>query len=579
MGAYVVRAAVDGGPAGDEPVAAVPVPRKALGRRYEWWLVVLGAALLAIAMNWQCVLHPSDTVPMDLGDPLLQAWQMAWAGHAIGTDPAQLWQANTFFPDRYSFAFSDTLFGYLPAGLIGSGPVAAVIRYNIMFLFLQTLALIGPYALVRQLGAGRGAAVIAGAAFAYAPWRWAQAGHMHVLSDGGMALALALLALGHGFSFINGYRPERARPGWAFAGWCVAAWQVSLGFGIGMPFVYVLGGATVVVAVRWWWRSRRGRPVPGRRVLVADGLGLALFAAVAGFMAYPYLRVLQLYPEARRGTADINVFSPGLTSFIIAPAQSLLWGRPFAALREVQFAPAEKSLLPGFALLALAGVGLGYSVWSRRLRLWLAGGLVGSMVLAMGTKFLGGGFTYLLLLRYAPGWAGIRTPGRLVVWTTLVLVVLAAGAVVRFQRGAGRRPLLRLAPVLPLLLILVEGINTVPHPVVPPVPAGFNQAAGPVMVLSTSDFLPMLWSTGDFPRMVNGTSGFPPRQQAAAVAAAASFPDRSSVDYLRRLGVHAVIVVKDLAGPAYARAAAPDPAARDLGITWRDYVDSVVYVL
>src|SRR5205823_13343039 len=96
-----------------------------------------------------------------------------------------LWNGNAFYPDKYSYVFSDTLFGYFPAGLFGNGPSAALVRYNVVFILLHALAFIGPYALVRQLGAGRTAAALAGAAFAYAPWRWGQAGHMHVLSKAG----------------------------------------------------------------------------------------------------------------------------------------------------------------------------------------------------------------------------------------------------------------------------------------------------------------------------------------------------------------------------------------------------------
>src|SRR5262249_50105278 len=138
----------------------------------------------------------------------------------------QLWNANAFYPDSYSFAFSDTLLGYLPASLIGAGPTAALVRYNIMFILLHALAFFGAYALVRQLGGARIAGAVAGAAFAYTPWRWGQAGHMHVLSVGGIALSLAMLARGHGFSLVTDEVRRRRRPGWAIAGWLTATWQL-----------------------------------------------------------------------------------------------------------------------------------------------------------------------------------------------------------------------------------------------------------------------------------------------------------------------------------------------------------------
>ena len=39
---------------------------------------------------------------------------MAWDGHALLTDPLHLWDANAFYPERYSLAFSDSLLGYAP---------------------------------------------------------------------------------------------------------------------------------------------------------------------------------------------------------------------------------------------------------------------------------------------------------------------------------------------------------------------------------------------------------------------------------------------------------------------------------
>ena len=559
---------------------------------HEWTLVVLGALGLAILMNVQCVLHPSTTIPADLGDPLLQAWQMAWAGHAVSTSPGQLWDANTFFPDQLSFAFSDTLLGYLPASLIGTGPTAAVVRYNIMFILMQALAFIGPYALVRQLGAGRIAAAVAGAAFGYAPWRWGQAGHMHVLSDGGMVLALALLARGHGYTLTDGFRRDRTRPGWAFAGWCVAAWQVSLGFGIGLPFAYLLGGAIVVVGIRWLIRASRGRPVPDRRTLLADGLGILIFGVISGLMVLPYLKVLQLHPEARRTVEDLKIFSPTLRAFVTAPAQSRLWGSAHEAARATMVAPAETTLLPGFFLIGLATAGLFFSIWSLRVRLWLLGGAVVSVMFAMGTQFFGGWFSYLPLYYLAPGWSAIRTPGRLAVWATLALAVLAAGAAgalvdraheLAVERIPARPSLaMRAAMLLPLALVLVEGVNKIDHPVVPPVPAAFHTATGPVLVLpieAWSDFQVMMWSTERFPKVVNGVSGFVPRSQETTREVARSFPDQASVDYLRGIGIKTVIVLKAAAGQDYAKAAAPDPSAQALGIRWQDNGDTVVYTL
>src|SRR3954471_12245403 len=155
------------------------------------------AVALALALHWPLPLHMGRDIAQDLGDPLVQAWQVAWDGHALAHQPLRLFQANTFWPLPDSLAFSDALVGYAPVGLVGSGTHAAVVRYDVLFLGAYALCFAGAWLLARELGAGRIGAAVAGAAFAYAPWRLEQEGHMHVISSGGIALALFLLLRGY----------------------------------------------------------------------------------------------------------------------------------------------------------------------------------------------------------------------------------------------------------------------------------------------------------------------------------------------------------------------------------------------
>jgi hypothetical protein len=537
------------------------------GLVHEWTLAVLGALALAVLLTWPALRYPAYTLPQDLGDPTLVSWILAWPGHILLTDPAQLWHANAFFPERWTFAFTDSLLGYAPAGLLGDGPLAAVLRYNILYVLAHALAFLGGYALLRQLGAERFGAVVAGIAFGYAPWRLAQAGHLHVLSTGGIALALAMLARGHGWSLRRGFQPDRVRPGWIVAGWLVAAWQVTLGFGVGLVFGYVLAGCSVVVVLGWLVRRivRRQRQPVGR-VLAANLVGGATFAAVVLLMALPYLTVVNQHPQARRQFAEVELFSPPPRGLLTAPADSWLWGAAHRSARaDLSWAP-EMALLPGFGLLALAVAGLVLSVWSVPARLLLAAGTVGTGLLAMGTQ-VADGAAYRLLYDWLPGWDGLRTPGRLVIWITLLLGVLAAGAVSAFvlrsrelalERGAPRPgPWLKLAALVPVLLVLVEGLNTTPHFVVPRPPAALAAAAGPILVLPSdqaTDQLVMLWSTDRFPAIVNGGSGFVPESLVQTREITQTFPDQPSVSHLRSLGVATVVVLPTAAGTGWAGA-------------------------
>ncbi|WP_433343912.1 hypothetical protein [Micromonospora sp. CA-111912] len=564
--------------------------RLGLLARHEWTLAVIGSLLLAAVLTWPTLRDLAGTIPQDTGDPTLQAWQIAWGGHALLTDPVHVWHSNTFWPEPYTYAYSDTLLGYAPFGMIGHGPVAAVVRYNLLYVLVHALAFVGAYALSRQLGAGWAGAAVAGASFAYAPWKLAQAGHLHVLSIGGIALALAMLARGHGWSLRHGYRPDRARPGWAGAGWLVAAWQVSLGFGIGLPFAYALGllclGAAVGYGWSWW---RRARPAFPRRLLVADLAGGAFFAGVTLLMAAPYFEVVARHPSGRRTVEQIAMFSPPLRGFLTAPPESWLWGERHIAARATLSFAGEMTLLPGMVLIGLAFAGLFVSAWRLRHRLALAAGVLVSAALAAGTTLFGDGDPgYVTLVEHVPGWDGVRTPGRLVLWTTLLLGVLAAGALtvrepdpepgspgVRWRRWG------QAALVLPMLLVLAEGVNRTPHVPAPVQPAALHGLRGPALVLPSDgirEFHVMLWSTDGFPKVVNGLASFTPAGQQQIRAASGSFPDAASVAYLRGLGVRTVVLL-----PAYA-AGTPwaDAAARPvdgLGIRRETVGDGLVYHL
>ncbi|MGN9812390.1 hypothetical protein ACTMSW_23925 [Micromonospora sp. BQ11] len=561
---------------------------------HEWTLASLGALVLAVLLTWPTLRYPLYTLPQDYWDPSLQAWQMAWSGHILLTNPGNLWQSNAFYPEAWSFAFSDTLLGYAPAGMIGTGPEAAVLRYNIMFVLAHALATIGAYALARQLGAGRIGAAVAGVSYTYAPWLLAQAGHLHVISNGGIPLALAMLARGHGWSLRHGYRPERRRVGWVYAGWLVAAWQLSLGFGIGLPFAYVLAGTVLVAAVTWFLRRWVVRPVKrpfGARLLIADLAGGAAFAAVGAALAVPYFKVAEGHPQAERSIGDIALFSPPASGFLTAPAESRVWGTLHEGARAALPWHPEMTLLPGYVLYALAAGGLFFSVWRLRHRLLLLAGVVVSMVLSMGTEFFDGAFTYVPLFEHLPGWNGLRTPGRLMLWTTLLLGLLAAGAVSAFSQrvreiSAERvpswpSPWLRLATLLPLLLVVVEGLNATPHPVVPTQPRAMRTVDGPLLVLPSSQNLDqpvMLWSTTHFQDIVNGGSGFTPDRLEEVRRVTIAFPDQASVDYLRTLGVRRVLLLRDqVAGTPWEISV--DAPVDGLGITREEIGEVVVYRL
>lgn len=526
----------------------------------------LGAVAAAVVMHWPLPLHLGRDVPRDLGDPLPQAWQVAWDGHALLHQPLDFFQANVFWPLKNSLAFSDALVGYAPFGTIGSGPHAAIVRYDLLFLLAYALAFFGAYLLARELGAGRIGAWVAGAAFAYAPWRLEQDGHLHVLSSGGIPLALFLL--------VRGYRRGSGRL--VLAGWLVATWQLSLGFSLGLQLAYlllVLG----LGAVAFGWR-------PSRRMLVATALGGLVFCALAFTLSRPYLEVGRDHPESKRTDATVAAFSGWPRQYLAPPGANTVWsGITVEQRRKLKFVP-EQTLFPGLAIVGLALACLALGGYTRRMRWGLLAGVLLLAWLALG--FHEGSFPwpYELVYHHLPGWQSSRTPGRLNTLTSLALAVLAGGGAAMLAARL-RRPRARVALGVGLVaLVMLEGAGFSSeggpaHPTVPPEPAGQRGLAAPQLHLPMSregNRRYELWSTAGFPRIVNGRASFQPSLTTAIALDVAAFPDARSVARLRALGVRTVVLHPNLA-PGTSWEGAEDKPLSGLGITRERRGDVVVF--
>src|SRR3954454_18235517 len=513
--------------------------------RREVGLAALGACLLAIVMTWPLVLHLGGVVPRDIGDPLAEAWQPAWGGHALLHQPLHFFEANRFWPLKYSLAFGDALIGYAPTGIIGSGPHAAMVRYDLLFLFAYALAFFGAYLLARELGLGPLGAVIAGAAFAYAPYRLEQDGHLQVISSGGIPLALAFV--------VRGVRLNR--PWWIFWAWVVAVWEVSIGWVLGLPFAYGVGLIVLVGVVIW---LRRGRPQISREMLVAGIAGAVIFTGVSYWIAHHYLYIADNFPASKRSPHEVAAFSGPLKVFLTAPEENFVWGAATAGIRDTLTTWQEKTLFPGAVILILGIAGLWSSSFSKRWRVGLGIAVVAFMVLSLGFREEGGLlWPYRVLYEALPGWNGIRTPGRMTTFTSLALALLAAAGAEAAVRAAGRRRLpawsaIAIAGVLSLAIV-TEGRS------LPLDPFG-NQAEPevPTPAPSTADIpqpqlhLPALTakenrayqleSTDGFPEIVNGRASTNPAVVLDLVKHMATFPDAATVAELREYGVRTVVL-------------------------------------
>jgi hypothetical protein len=539
----------------------------------ELGLVATAACVIAVVMHWPLILNLGTDIPKDLGDPLTQAWQAAWGGHALGHQPFHFFQANQFWPVDDSLAYGDALIGYAPAGLIGSGPDDAVVRYDLLFLFAYALAFFGAYVLARELGLGPAGAAVAGAAYAFAPFRLEHDGHMQVISSGGIPLCLAL-----------GVRGVRLRSGWwLFAAWLVAAWQLSLGFALGLPLAYLLAGGVLAAAVVWW---RRGRPPLDRRLLAAGAAGLIVFVVAAGLIARPYFHVADENPEAKRPPSTVAAYSGPPAVFLTAPDENLVWGEPTSSIRDGLENVPEKTLFPGLLICGLAIAGLWSASFDRRFRIGLGVAVVAISVLALGFREGGAGFLwpYRWLYEALPGWEAIRTPGRLVTFSSLALALLAAAgaeAALRGLRGRGLKAgAVTGAAAILVVAIVIEGrglpfdpLDDQEQPAVPDPSVSTAAVPAPQLHLpaerAEDNRRYLLWSTDGFPEIVNGRASTNPDQIEDLIEEMAGFPDGPTVERLREFGVEAVVLHTDRT-PGTPQAVAASASIQGLPLSRRE---------
>jgi hypothetical protein len=556
--------------------------------RAEILWVILGGVALALLTTWPLVLHMGTRIAPDLGDPVRTAWEVAWVGHALLHNPLHVFDSNAFYPHPLSLAFSDSLLGYGPAAFFGSGTVGALVRYNLLFLFAWSLCFVGAWLLARELGVGKVGAAVAGAAFAYAPYRITEAGHLHVISSGGIALSLFLL--------LRGYRRSSRRL--VVTGWLVAAWQMSLGFTLGLQFAYMLA-ILALIAVVWWWRTAN-RPALPRNLVAITCTGVALCGVISVYQARPYLKVASEYPTAKRTLKEVKNYSSNPWAWLSASSENRVWGGVTAGAREHVHSKNEDVFFPGGLIAVLAVIGLASSIYTRRLRIGLVCGVGVCAILALGLGITGAGYPYRLMYDYAPGWNGVRVPGRVFTLGTLFIALLAAAGGWRIAelartwgRGFGARGAAALTTAVGALLVIGvvgEGAGHMEHPVVPQPARAEIGLKGPLLDLPTDGAADRLWqyfSTNGFYKIPLGNSTFDIPATDDLRGGMSGFPDRASIEKLRYYGVKTVVLHLTMPTlPGIKLPAIPEPpdtqaaAARPvegLGVTRRQVGSLVIY--
>ena len=461
----------------------------------------------------------------DLGDPLLNASILAWnATHLpLSND---WWNFPAFAPLSGVTAFTEHLLGAYPL----TSPIIwftgnPVLAYNVLQLLSLPLNGLATFALVRELTGSWIGGFIGGLAFAFAPFTGAHALHVQMLMAFGMPLAL------YG---LHRYVKYGAMSDLALLGLGLVSAALS------NAYTLVFFPILLALWVLFFLRHTNAR----RWIAIAATAGATTLLIAPLLVGY---HVRQVAYGLSRDYRDIVSWSAGIESLGVVAPQSVLWA---------EWLPDsyERSLFPGFAIVALAALGVVESLvadtqraWRRVALFYLTGALL-MWTLALGPEVhwfnvdLPLRYTPYSLLLELPGSQSIRVPARAWLLAALCLAVCAGlGAAWLASR---RHAKWLIAPLA--VLMVAEGWfvgPTVPAPT--PLPIHIPPDAVVLDLLRTirddgradPQYLGVV---GNY-RVVNGYSGYSPRHVDAVRQALADHNPAAFVPFRKRADVYLVI--------------------------------------
>jgi hypothetical protein len=490
-------------------------------------LAVLGLFVaLAVAHTWPLAARPAVHSRVDNGDYNLNVWAVDWVARTLPTDPLNLFDANIFHPAPLTLAYSEPLIlqGALaiPARLLG---VPAVATFNLVL--LAGFALSGwAFALLVHRDTGSWiAGVIAGCAVAFNAHHLVRIVHIQALHL--ELVPIVFLALDR--LLVTGRARYAAMMGGALALQATAS-----------IYLLVFTGWAVVCA---WiarlpeWRGRLGTAAGW--TLLAGGTCAVLLAPVL----WPYAELADSQGFVR-GIGETRRCSATWTDYLYTG------GRVHFGAWSHRFRDSSDANFPGVVVLGLALFALaGPTGRSARVRMWLAVTL-GAILLSMLPRFPGFGWLH----EHVPGLAAIRCYSRAGQMALVGLAVLAGYGAARLIGLIGAT---RAAAVAGLALVAAVNVEALRAPLwyreFGGIPSIYDRLRDePHAVVAELPFyerrsffgnaMYMIYATRHGHPIVNGYSGFAPRDFDARAQALRTFPGEPSLALMHELGVTHVVV-------------------------------------
>lgn len=491
----------------------------------ELALVVLGFGLLTIVLTAPLSFHLGSMARLDNADTRYIIWNVAWVARTLVVDPLHVFDANIFYPHRWTLVYSESNLGAgvlaIPAYWATRNPYFA---HNFVVLLSFVLSGVATYYLVKHLARDRRAAAIAGICYAFCPYVYSHLPHLHLLMTFG--LPLCMLA----------FHRLADRPSWGRGAALGAVVGVQAFFsGYYAIFVGLMVGfaAIVIAALQRRWMDTR--------YWTALALAGVVTAAVALPLFVPYWQ-LKRETGFSRPLHESRAYSATVLTYFSSPAYAHRWMLPLIKRwNEVLF--------PGFVAAVAGAAGL-VAGWRSGGRLREATVLYGGLgIMAFWASMGPDAGLYLAMGAVVPGFSFMHAPSRFGLVVTFTLCVLAGIALALLFAKLERTPVAtrRAAAVATFLLAVTVLEHKVPlgfWPVPPLEPAYRMLAALPKAPVIELPFYSwrsaaarteyVLNSTAHWMPLVNGYSSFTPPDFQEKTPALGEFPSLESFAILER---------------------------------------------
>jgi len=515
--------------------------------------VVLLFLALTVFFTWpQALLMRSGTVAHQ--DPLFSAWRLGWVSHALFTDRDELFEGNIFYPAHRTLAYSDAMLlqGVIAAPFIRLG-VSPLLMVNLLWFVSMIASAGGMYLLARRLTGSTSGAILAAIIFTFAPYRVEH--NMHLELNWAQWIPLTLWAMHRALT------EDRWLEG-TLTGVFIALQLLSCIY-YAMYLLLVLA----VMGVLSLWAYRRQF---SWRAIAGFAAGAVIIAMVASQYSKPYQ--MNTRTVGTRSEEELKGWSATPWSYLSATEDNRLYGRLTG-----KWGGPEARDFPGIVAIVLLVIALLPPF--NATRLIYAAGLAFAVECSFGTN----GTLYPILFHWLKPLEGLRAPGRMGIFVLATLGVLAAYGVARLQMWV-KWPKLRVAVPVVLSCIIAAEYMTKPLliwrlPTEPPsIYQWLSRLPHPTLTLElpvpATDPFYVYFSTMHWQPIVNGYSGFLPGPYLDLVDRLQKFPDDRTMEELRRRGVRAVIVHKEMYQNQqdYARVAQALAFRNDIHFvaSWRD---------